>query len=270
MIHQKTWHSLEEAQTSGWRKWKHSRSKRAPLGVEESQRKASWVNAAGLRIHSEPLAATVHLILKLYMPGSPDVNTNKQNPSWLRGKSREWKGTVRREAAVSLSPVSAVWGLNPWDDRLFQIYVLAWLILVTPSNSLGLPLPTQSGMLRWWATWPKICLNSPDFTLSASFLPQQEGSISTSICSRRGCWEREKGEEIGRTKGVEGHLVSQVPRPPGELDVSCSHCSHSLGELLSPAGLDRTYRPAGRSIWSPRVPVGPKASRKEIGNTISY
>lgn len=64
--------------------------------------KASWVNTAGLRIHFETLVTTVHLILKLYMPGSPGVNTNKQNPSWLRGKSREWKGTVRREAALCL------------------------------------------------------------------------------------------------------------------------------------------------------------------------
>lgn len=41
-----------------------------------------------------------------------------------------------------------------------------------------------------------------------------------------------EGEEIGQTKGVEGCLVSQVPRPPGELDVS----SCQVGTLFSLAG----------------------------------
>lgn len=170
--------------------------------------------------HSPPNSKTVH--------ARKSWCKHKQTKPLL-AKRKEWR--MKRDCekrSSSLSPVSAVWGLNPWDDGLFHIYVLAWLILVTPSNSSGLPLPTQSGMLRWWATWPKICLNSPDFTLSASFLPQQEGNI----CSRRGCWEREKGEEIGQTKGVEGCLVSQVPRPPGESDVS----SCQVGTLFSLAG----------------------------------
>lgn len=40
------------------------------------------------------------------------------------------------------------------------------------------------------------------------------------------------------------------------------HGSHPLGELWSPAGLGGTCRPAGKSVWSPRIPLGPKSNEK--------
>ena len=218
---------------------------------------------------------TVHLILKLYMPGGPDINTNTL---LAKRRQEEREGIPWRSSGLTpcfhcrnAGDMGSIpgWGTNiphvTWlrqkreRDRMkrdgekrshcltvsrtwrVRIQSLGWWVIgLRPGlaypclslNSLCLPGPIQSGMLRWRAKCLKVCLSFPDFRLLAFFPPQHEVNICTSIYSHKGCWERREEEETEQMKGMQGCTVWQAPHPPNDSDVS----SCQARTRLSPTG----------------------------------
>lgn len=132
-------------------------------------------------------------------------------------------------------------------------------------NSLCLPGPIQSGMLRWRAKCLKVCLSFPDFTLSAFFRPNTRStSVPVSVATRAaGRGGRKK--KRSKWKGCRAALFDKLHAHPMILmspHAWQGHSSHPLGEFWSPAGLGGTCRPAGKTVWSPRIPLGPKSNEK--------
>ena len=99
--------------------------------------------------------------------------------------------------------------------------------------------------------------------LSLSLLPPpHEVDVSTSICGHKSCWERRGKKRRANERDAwfdRRHARPAILMAPHARQ---GHGSHPLGELWSPAGLGGTCRPAGKSVQSPRIPLGPKSNEK--------